>query len=139
VKEMEYLDTLNEEIRKYFKILSKEFTEFLNDYINTPEMQRQAGISVTCGTIYSKMYNQMWYSSLDHSVAVALIIWNFTKDKKQTISLKLIFLVSSCFMKFILSKVKCELLLIRYLQNTPITVSYYYFIIFLCKTKCNID
>ena len=32
------------------------------------------------------MYNQMWYSSLDHSVAVALIIWNFTKDKKQTLS-----------------------------------------------------
>ncbi len=81
-----YLDTLNEEIRKYFKILSKEFPEFLNDYINTPEMQKQAGISVSCGTIYSKMYNQMWYSSLDHSVAVALIIWNFTKDKKQTLS-----------------------------------------------------
>ena len=83
---MEYLDTLNQEIRKYFKILSKEFPEFLNDYINTPEMQKQAGISVSCGTIYSKMYNKMWYSSLDHSVAVALIIWNFTKDKKQTLS-----------------------------------------------------
>lgn len=81
-----YLDTLNEETRKYFKILSKEFPEFLNDYINTPEMQKQDGISVSCGTIYSKMYNQMWYSSLDHSVAVALIIWNFTKDKKQTLS-----------------------------------------------------
>ena len=81
-----YLDTLNEEVRKYFKILSKEFPEFLNDYISTPEMQKQAGISVSCGTIYSKMYNQMWYSSLDHSVAVALIIWNFTKDKKQTLS-----------------------------------------------------
>ena len=38
-----YLDTLNEEVRKYFKILSKEFPEFLNDYINTPEMQKQAG------------------------------------------------------------------------------------------------
>lgn len=49
-------------------------------------MQKQAGISVSCGTIYSKMYNQMWYSSLDHSVAVALIIYNFTKDKKQTLS-----------------------------------------------------
>ena len=49
-------------------------------------MQKQAGISVSCGTIYSKMYDQMWYSSLDHSVAVALIIWNFTKDKKQTLS-----------------------------------------------------
>ena len=81
-----YLENLNETIQKYFKILSDEFPDFLCDYINTPEMQKQAGISVSCGTIYSKMYNQMWYSSLDHSVAVALIIWNFTKDKKQTLS-----------------------------------------------------
>ena len=49
-------------------------------------MQKQAGISVSCGTYYSKMYNQMWYSSLDHSIAVALIIWHFTHDKKQTLS-----------------------------------------------------
>lgn len=81
-----YLENLDETIKKYFKILSDEFPEFLYDYINTPEVQKQAGISVSCGTIYSKMYNQMWYSSLDHSVAVALIIWNFTKDKKQTLS-----------------------------------------------------
>ena len=81
-----YLKSLDETILKYFKILSEEFPDFLLDYINTPEMQKQAGISVSCGTIYSKMYNQMWYSSLDHSVAVALIIWNFTKDKKQTLS-----------------------------------------------------
>ena len=81
-----YLENLDETIQKYFKILSNEFPEFLYDYINTPEMQKQARISVSCGTIYSKMYNQMWYSSLDHSVAVALIIWNFTKDKKQTLS-----------------------------------------------------
>ena len=81
-----YLERLDITIQKYFKILSDEFPEFLYDYINTPEMQKQSGISVSCGTIYSKMYNQMWYSSLDHSVAVALIIWNFTKDKKQTLS-----------------------------------------------------
>jgi hypothetical protein len=81
-----YLENLDETIQKYFKILSDEFPKFLYDYINTPEMQKQAGISVSCGTIYSKMYNHMWYSSLDHSVAVALIIWNFTKDKKQTLS-----------------------------------------------------
>ena len=50
-------------------------------------MQKQSGISVTCGTCYSKLFNTtLWYSSLDHSVAVALIVWNFTKDKKQTIS-----------------------------------------------------
>ena len=81
-----YIENLDETIQKYFKILSNEFPEFLYEYIDTPEMQKQAGISVSCGTIYSKMYNQMWYSSLDHSVAVALIIWNFTKDKKQTLS-----------------------------------------------------
>lgn len=81
-----YLENLDETIRNYFKILSDEFPEFLYDYINTPEMQHQAGISVTSGTIYSKMFNKIWYSSLDHSVAVALIIWNFTKDKKQTLS-----------------------------------------------------
>ena len=82
----DYFDNLDETIKKYFNILSDEIPEFLYDYINTPEMQKQKGISVSCGTIYSKMYEQMWYSSLDHSVAVALIIWNFTKDKKQTLA-----------------------------------------------------
>lgn len=81
-----YIDTLNETIKSYYKILSEDFPEFLNEYINTPEMLKQAKISVSCGTIYSKMYNQMWYSSLDHSIAVALIIYHFTKDKKQTLS-----------------------------------------------------
>ena len=81
-----YFENLNETIKQYFEILSDEIPEFLYEYIDTPEMQKQKGISVSCGTIYSKMYNQMWYSSLDHSVAVALIIWNFTKDKKQTLA-----------------------------------------------------
>ena len=84
---MNYLKNLNNEVREYFSILSSDIPDFLNDYINTPEMQKQANISVTCGTIYSKMFNiDMWYSSLDHSVAVALIVWHFTKDKKQTLS-----------------------------------------------------
>ena len=83
----EYLKSLNPEIREYFGILSEEFPEFLEEYINTPAMQKQAGISVSCGTIYTKLFNyKYWYSSLDHSVAVALIIWHFTKDKKQTLS-----------------------------------------------------
>ena len=83
----QYLEQTNPMIKEYFKILSPEgIPEFLWDYINTPEMQKQNGISVSCGTIYSKMYNQIWYSSLDHSIAVALIVWNFTKDKKQTLA-----------------------------------------------------
>ena len=82
----DYFENLNKTIKSYFNILSDEIPNFLYDYINTSEMQKQKGISVSCGTIYSKMYNSMWYSSLDHSVAVSLIIWHFTKDKKQTLA-----------------------------------------------------
>lgn len=82
-----YLKNLNEEIREYLKILSPEFPEWLLEYINTPEMLRLGGIGTSCGTIYSKVYNDKYfYSSLTHSMAVALIIWNFTHDKKQTIA-----------------------------------------------------
>ena len=81
-----YIETISPLLKKYFHILSPEFPNFLLEYIHTPEMQKQAKISVTSGTIYSKMFDEIWYSSLDHSVAVALIIWNFTKDKKQTVS-----------------------------------------------------
>lgn len=83
----EYFENLEETIKKYFNILSAEIPEFLYEYIDTPEMQKQKGIGVSCGTVYSKLFgNRLWYSSLDHSVAVALIIWNFTKDKKQTLA-----------------------------------------------------
>ena len=79
-----YFENLNETIKRYFNILSKEIPEFLYDYIDTEEMQKQKGISVSCGTFYSKLYNiNLWYSSLDHSVATALIVWNFTKDKNK--------------------------------------------------------
>lgn len=81
-----YFKELDETIKKYFKILSNEIPDFLYDYIDTPEMQKQKGISVSCGTIYSKMYDLIWYSSLDHSVATSLIVWHFTKDKKQTLA-----------------------------------------------------
>lgn len=83
-----YFESLKESIKEYFDILSPEKPDFLEEYINTPEMQKQAGISVSCGTCYSKLFPEitLWYSSLDHSVAVALIIWNYTKDKKQTLA-----------------------------------------------------
>lgn len=82
-----YLSTLSDEIREYFKILSPEFPEWLLEYIDTPEMQRISGISMNCGTDYTKIFNiKQWYSNLDHSVGVALIIWHFTGDKKQTLS-----------------------------------------------------
>ena len=82
-----YLDNLNDEVREYFSILSPTFPEWLLEYIDTLEMQRIGKISMSCGTDYSKCFNlRYWYSNLDHSVGVALIIWNFTHDKKQTLA-----------------------------------------------------
>ena len=83
----DYYSNLDEKIKKYFRILEPEFPEWLNEYINTKELLSQKYISVTCGTIYSKLFeSDFFFSSLDHSVAVALIIWHFTHDKKQTLS-----------------------------------------------------
>ncbi len=82
-----YYDTLNDEVKEYFKILSPEFPEWLLEYIDTPEMKRISTISMSCGSDYSKCFNvRYWYSNLDHSVGVALIIWHFTHDKKQALA-----------------------------------------------------
>lgn len=85
---MNYLDSLNnDEIKEYFKILSPEFPEWLLEYIDTPAMQRINGSSMSCGTDYTKVFNvRYWYSNLHHSIGVALIVWNFTHDKKQTLA-----------------------------------------------------
>lgn len=84
---MNYMDSVNKEIREYFNILEPNFPEWLNEYINTKELLHQQYISVTCGTIYSDLFeSNFFFSSLDHAVAVALIIWHFTKNKKQTLS-----------------------------------------------------
>lgn len=82
-----YLKNVNKEIKNYFKVLEPEFPKWLNDYINTPELLKQQYISITCGTIYSNLFeSSFFYSSLDHSIGVALIVWHFTHDKKQTLS-----------------------------------------------------
>lgn len=84
---MNYIDNLDKQIKDYFRIIEPNFPNWLNDYINTKELLHQQYISVTCGTIYSNLFeSNIFYSSLDHSIGVALIIWHFTHDKKQTLS-----------------------------------------------------
>lgn len=84
---MNYLENLDKRIIEYLNILEPEFPGWFNDYINTQELLSQKYISVTCGTIYLSLFeSDFFFSSLDHSVAVALIIWHFTHDKKQTLS-----------------------------------------------------
>ena len=82
-----YYDNVSKEIKDYFKILEPDFPEWLNEYIDTKELLSQQYISVTCGTIYSDLFeSDFFFSSLDHSVAVALIVWHFTHDKRQTLA-----------------------------------------------------
>mgnify|MGYP003408311533 FL=1 len=74
-------------IEEYYKILCPGFQKKKKKYIELPIMQRLSGIGLLCGTDWTSLYkNRFFYSRLDHSVGVALIIWNFTKDKTQTIA-----------------------------------------------------
>jgi hypothetical protein len=84
---MNYYNSISKELKSYFDILEPNFPSWLSEYINTKELLTQKYVSTTCGIIYSNLFeSNYFYSSLDHSVAVALIIWHFTKDKKQTIA-----------------------------------------------------
>jgi hypothetical protein len=84
--DLKSLYKFNPLIIDYYNLLSPEIPDFILEYANTKEMLKQQYISVSCGTIYSKLYNINRFSSLEHSIGVALIIRNFTKDKKQTLS-----------------------------------------------------
>lgn len=85
---MNYFNNISDFCREYFEILlaGEEMPEFIKEYVNTPEMLKQNGIGVRSGVNYSKIGECDWYSSLDHSIAVALVVWHFTHDKKQTLA-----------------------------------------------------
>lgn len=72
---------------EYYKILCQEFPEFLTKYLQLPILKRLSKIGLLCGTDWTTLYhNNFYYSRLDHSLGVALIIWNFTRNKAQTIA-----------------------------------------------------
>ncbi|WP_312287175.1 HD domain-containing protein [Terrisporobacter sp.] len=70
-------------------IYSKDFPDFIKELINTPEFKRLSNVGMNCGCeytsfpIFSKGKN---YTRYEHSIGVALIIWHFTKDTKQSIA-----------------------------------------------------
>lgn len=77
----------NNEKFKYYAILADEIPDFLFDYIDIPELKRINGIGMNCGTDYTNLFhNRYFYSRLDHSIGVFLIVWKFTHDKKQAIA-----------------------------------------------------
>lgn len=82
-----YYENLNKDLKEYFSVLEPDFPKWLNEYINTKRLLCQQYISVACGTNYSKLFEKSsFFSTLDHSIAVALIVWHFTHDKIQTLA-----------------------------------------------------
>lgn len=59
---MNYLDTVNKRTLEYFKVLEPDFPEWLWEYINTEALFKQNYISVTCGTIYSDLFESSFRS-----------------------------------------------------------------------------
>lgn len=77
------------DISEYFNILCPrdDWPPFLDKYLKLPVLQRLAGVGLLCGTDWTPLYkNRFYYSRLDHSLGVALIVWHFTHDKAQTIA-----------------------------------------------------
>ena len=77
------------DISEYFNILCPrdDWPPFLDKYLKLPVLQRLAGVGLLCGTDWTPLYkNRFYYSRLDHSKGVALIVWHFTHDKAQTIA-----------------------------------------------------
>ena len=75
------------DIKKYYSILSEDWPDFLDKYIQVPSMQRLQGVGLLCGTDWTSLYkNRFYYSRLNHSIGVALIVWHFTRDKIQTLA-----------------------------------------------------
>lgn len=73
--------------REYLQILSPEFPAWLLKYIAAPEFQRLDGVSMDCGGSFSGVYNNRAYHTVfTHSIGVALLLWRFTHDKKQTLA-----------------------------------------------------
>ena len=79
----------NYDISEYFEILCSkdDWPVFLNRYLELPVLKRLSGVGLLCGTDWTPLYkNRFFYSRLDHSLGVALIVWHFTHDKAQTIA-----------------------------------------------------
>ena len=70
-------------------IYSDDFPLFIEELINTPEFKRLENVGMNCGCEYTSFpifAKGKEYTRYKHSIGVALIIWHFTKDIKQSIA-----------------------------------------------------
>ena len=73
--------------KAYHSILCDDMPDFILEYSSLPIVQRLDGVGLLCGTDWTPLFdNKFFYSRLDHSIGVALIIWKFTHNKVQALS-----------------------------------------------------
>lgn len=81
------LRRLDAKQREYLQTIAPEFPAWLLKYIAAPEFQRLNGVSMDCGCSFSGIYTgRAYHTVFVHSIGVALILWHFTHDKKQTLA-----------------------------------------------------
>lgn len=74
-------------LERYQKILCPAFPDFLKKYLDLKILARLKGIGLLCGTDWTPLFhNRFYYSRYDHSLNCALIVWNWTRDKKKTLA-----------------------------------------------------
>ena len=74
-------------LERYQKILCPDFPQFLKNYLDLKILERLKGIGLLCGTDWTPLFhNRFYYSRYDHSLNCALIVWNWTRDKKKTLA-----------------------------------------------------
>ena len=76
-------------MQNLWNIYHHDIPSFLLEFMETTEMQRLKDIGMNCGVEYTNFpvfKKSMPYSRFDHSVGVALIVWHFTGDIKQSVA-----------------------------------------------------
>ena len=76
-------------MEKLWNIYCAEQPDFIAEIAKSPELERLKDVGMNCGceyTSFSFFKKIERYSRFEHSVGVALITWNFTKDIRQTIA-----------------------------------------------------
>lgn len=80
-----------ENAEKYepLKFYCDEIPELVKKLAATSEMQRLKHVGMNCGCEYTALHSEDMtrkYTRFEHSVGVALIVWNFTHDLKQAVA-----------------------------------------------------
>ena len=76
-------------MEEMWEIYHQDIPEFIKEFAAVKEMQRLKDVGMNCGCEYTNLKiftTKYYYSRYEHSVGVALIIWHFTKDMKQSIA-----------------------------------------------------